>query len=70
LEKLRVTALLCVLSFFLGVAFRQWLAWMDRPKVTPWGESTRYWSDTDWEWYRNRKNREDLLEDRSVGETK
>jgi hypothetical protein len=24
------------------------------PSVTPWGESTRYWSDIDWQWYRER----------------
>lgn len=50
-----MTALLCVMSFFAGMGFRMFLSWVDRPKVTRWGESTRYWSDIDWHWYRNRK---------------
>jgi hypothetical protein len=47
-----VTGLLCVLSFFLGMVFRVFLTWLDRPSVTRWGESTRYWSDADWSWFR------------------
>jgi hypothetical protein len=52
-----MTGLLCVLSFFAGMAFRVFLTWLDRPSVTRWGESTEMWSSTDWDWYRERGKR-------------
>ena len=48
-----MTALLCTISFIVGMGFRQWLTSIDRPRVTPWGESTELWSEVDWMWFKN-----------------
>ena len=44
-----------VSCFFIGWAargvFARWGIRPGKPEVTEWGESTRFWSDVDWEWY-------------------
>jgi len=40
--------------FMVGVWFGWWIGRvvkLDRPAVTPWGESTALWSETDWDWF-------------------
>ena len=52
-----MTAILIILAFFLGMAFKAGLDALDRhgrPAVTEWGESTALWSEVDWEWYGRR----------------
>jgi hypothetical protein len=48
--------LLCGLTFafgaLVGLLVGVWLVRpVDRPAVTPWGESTALWADHDWDWW-------------------
>jgi hypothetical protein len=50
------TILLCTGCFVLGLGIGGLAGiavqrFIERPEVTPWGESTALWSDVDWSWY-------------------